>query len=91
MEVPNEYTGNPSHRPQGFESCTAEQRSGPADHHPAVDPVCGLPLDHGLRAILGERGGVYTCRSIYNCVEACPRGIDITKAINQVRQTLLFH
>lgn len=41
--------------------------------------------------ILGERGGVYTCRSIYNCVEACPRGIDITKAINEVRQTLLFH
>lgn len=41
--------------------------------------------------ILGERGGVYTCRSIYNCVEACPRGIDITQAINQVRQTLLFH
>ncbi len=41
--------------------------------------------------ILGERGGVFTCRSIYNCVEACPRGIDITKAINEVRQTLLFH
>jgi succinate dehydrogenase / fumarate reductase iron-sulfur subunit len=50
--------------------------------------------DHGTDErlnILGERGGVYTCRSIYNCVEACPRGIDITKAINQVRQTLLFH
>ena len=41
--------------------------------------------------ILGERGGVYTCHSIFNCVEACPRGIDIAKAINQVRQTLLFH
>lgn len=41
--------------------------------------------------ILGESGGVFDCRSIYNCVEACPRGIDITKAINQVRQTLLFH
>lgn len=41
--------------------------------------------------ILGEHGGVYTCRSIYNCVEACPRGIDVTKAINEVRQALLFH
>ena len=41
--------------------------------------------------ILGERGGVYTCHSIFNCVEACPRGIDIAKAINEVRQTLLFH
>lgn len=40
--------------------------------------------------ILGEQGGVFSCRSIYNCVEACPRGIDITKAINQVRQNLLF-
>jgi succinate dehydrogenase iron-sulfur subunit len=50
--------------------------------------------DHGTDErmnIMGERGGVYTCRSIYNCVEACPRGIDITKAINEVRQTLLFH
>lgn len=41
--------------------------------------------------ILGEHGGVYTCRSIYNCVEACPRGIDITQAINEVRQAVLFH
>ena len=41
--------------------------------------------------ILGERGGVFTCRSIYNCAQSCPRGIDIVKAINQVRQTLLFH
>lgn len=41
--------------------------------------------------IMGERGGVYTCHSIYNCVEACPRGIDIVQAINEVRQSLLFH
>jgi succinate dehydrogenase / fumarate reductase iron-sulfur subunit len=50
--------------------------------------------DHGTGErlnILGERGGVFTCRTIYNCVEACPRGIDITRAINEVRQTLLFH
>ena len=50
--------------------------------------------DHGTDErlnILGEHGGVFTCRSIYNCVEACPRGIDITKAINEVRQALLFH
>lgn len=41
--------------------------------------------------ILGERGGVFTCRSIYNCVQSCPREIDIVKAINEVRQALLFH
>lgn len=41
--------------------------------------------------ILGERGGVFTCRSIYNCAQSCPRGIDIVKAINEIRQALLFH
>lgn len=41
--------------------------------------------------ILGERGGVFTCRSIYNCAQSCPRDIDIVKAINEVRQALLFH
>jgi succinate dehydrogenase / fumarate reductase iron-sulfur subunit len=41
--------------------------------------------------ILGEKGGVFACHSIYNCAQACPRDIDIVKAINEVRQTLLFH
>ncbi len=40
--------------------------------------------------ILGEKGGVFTCRSIFNCTDACPRGIDVTKAINEVRQAVLF-
>lgn len=39
--------------------------------------------------ILGSDNGAFTCRSIYNCVEACPRGIDIVKAINEVRQAIL--
>ncbi len=42
-------------------------------------------------AILGDAGGVFTCRSIFNCVEACPRGIDITRAIYEVRQAMLFN
>lgn len=41
-------------------------------------------------AILSDNGGVFTCRSIFNCVQACPRGIDITKAIFEVRQAILF-
>ncbi len=41
-------------------------------------------------ALLADDGGVFTCRSIFNCVEACPRGIDITRAIYEVRQALLF-
>lgn len=41
-------------------------------------------------AVLSDAGGVFTCRSIFNCVDACPRGIDITKAIYEVRQAMLF-
>jgi len=41
-------------------------------------------------AILSDSGGVFTCRSIFNCVEACPRGIDVTRAIYEVRQAMLF-
>lgn len=41
-------------------------------------------------AILADSGGVFTCRSIFNCVEACPRGIDIPRAIYEVRQAMLF-
>lgn len=39
--------------------------------------------------LLGEINGVFTCRSIYNCSEACPRDIDVVKAINEVRQAVL--
>lgn len=42
-------------------------------------------------AVLSDAGGVFTCRSIFNCVEACPRGIDITRAIYEVRQAMLFN
>jgi succinate dehydrogenase / fumarate reductase, iron-sulfur subunit len=41
--------------------------------------------------LLGEAGGVFTCRSIYNCAEACPRGIDVVRAINEVRHAILVN
>jgi succinate dehydrogenase / fumarate reductase iron-sulfur subunit len=31
--------------------------------------------------ILNDREGVWRCRTIFNCTEACPREIRITKAI----------
>jgi len=34
--------------------------------------------------ILADRDGVWRCRTIFNCVDACPRGINITKAILEV-------
>jgi succinate dehydrogenase / fumarate reductase iron-sulfur subunit len=40
-------------------------------------------------AILAEGDGVWRCRTIYNCVQACPRDIDITRAIGEVKKALL--
>ncbi len=40
--------------------------------------------------LLNARTGVWRCRTIFNCVEACPRGIDVTRAIAEVKRALLF-
>jgi len=40
-------------------------------------------------AILAEGDGVWRCRTIYNCVEACPRDIDVTRAIGEVKKAIL--
>jgi succinate dehydrogenase / fumarate reductase, iron-sulfur subunit len=40
--------------------------------------------------ILSQRGGVYKCRTTFNCTDACPRGIEVTKAIQEVKQAALF-
>ena len=34
--------------------------------------------------ILSNEDGVWRCRTTFNCVDACPRGINITKAILEV-------
>jgi len=34
--------------------------------------------------ILADKDGVWRCRTIFNCVDACPRGINITRAILEV-------
>ncbi len=39
--------------------------------------------------IVAQYGGVFTCRTTFNCVDACPRGIQVTKAILELRQALL--
>ncbi len=38
--------------------------------------------------ILNDRDGVWRCRTAFNCTEACPRGILITKAIAEVKHAL---
>jgi succinate dehydrogenase iron-sulfur subunit len=34
---------------------------------------------------LAEPNGVWRCRTIYNCTPACPRGIQVTRAIGEVK------
>lgn len=41
-------------------------------------------------AILGASDGVWRCRTIFNCVEACPRDINVTRAIGEVKKALLY-
>ena len=39
--------------------------------------------------ILNQKSGVFKCRTAFNCSEACPRGIKITKAIGEVKTAIL--
>jgi succinate dehydrogenase / fumarate reductase, iron-sulfur subunit len=40
--------------------------------------------------ILSSKNGAYKCRTAFNCTAACPRGIKVTKAIQEVKQAALF-
>lgn len=41
-------------------------------------------------ALLGTREGVWRCRTIFNCTDACPRDIKVTQAIGEVKKALLL-
>lgn len=40
--------------------------------------------------VLNSLEGVWRCRTIFNCVDACPRGINVTRAIGEVKKALMF-
>jgi succinate dehydrogenase / fumarate reductase iron-sulfur subunit len=40
--------------------------------------------------ILSKKDGAYKCRTVFNCTEACPRGIKVTQAIQEVKRAALF-
>jgi succinate dehydrogenase / fumarate reductase iron-sulfur subunit len=40
--------------------------------------------------ILSEKTGVFRCRTTFNCTDACPRGIEVTRAIQEVKRRILF-
>jgi succinate dehydrogenase / fumarate reductase iron-sulfur subunit len=48
------------------------------------DEAAGERLD-----ILTERTGVWGCRTAFNCTDACPRGIKVTQAIQEVKRAAL--
>ncbi len=35
--------------------------------------------------VMADPNGVWRCRTIYNCTPACPRGIEVTRAIGEVK------
>jgi succinate dehydrogenase / fumarate reductase, iron-sulfur subunit len=39
--------------------------------------------------VLNDKEGVWRCRTTFNCTEACPRGIEVTTAIKEVKRALL--
>ncbi len=39
--------------------------------------------------ILADKDGVWRCRTIFNCTDACPRGIHITQAILEVSRAIV--
>jgi succinate dehydrogenase / fumarate reductase iron-sulfur subunit len=38
--------------------------------------------------ILNEQFGVYRCHTIFNCTDACPREIEVTRAIGEVKKAI---
>jgi succinate dehydrogenase / fumarate reductase iron-sulfur subunit len=47
--------------------------------------------DHGAAdrlRILNEQMGVWSCRTAFNCTNACPREIHVTRAIGEVKKAL---
>jgi succinate dehydrogenase / fumarate reductase iron-sulfur subunit len=39
--------------------------------------------------ILSKQSGVFRCRTVFNCTDACPRDIKVTEAIMQVQRAIM--
>lgn len=40
--------------------------------------------------ILADNTGVFRCKTTFNCTDACPRDIKVTKAVQDVKRAILF-
>ena len=45
---------------------------------------------HKRLEILSSREGAFRCRTTFNCTDACPRGIKVTEAIQEVKRAVLY-
>lgn len=41
-------------------------------------------------SILSDSTGAFRCRTIFNCTECCPRGIKVTKAIQEIKREIML-
>jgi succinate dehydrogenase / fumarate reductase iron-sulfur subunit len=39
--------------------------------------------------ILAQKEGAFRCRTTFNCTDACPRGIHVTRAVQEVKREIL--
>jgi succinate dehydrogenase/fumarate reductase iron-sulfur protein len=71
---------------------TSEDYLGPAAINKAMlrllDPRDGN-VDDRL-AVLNDETGVWRCHTQFNCVAACPKGINLTDSIMKMKRSLLF-
>jgi len=42
-------------------------------------------------SVLSEGEGVWRCRTVFNCTDACPRDIPVTKVIEQIKRVMLYN
>ncbi len=71
-----------------LEAMVAEQHQGAAG---SFYQRRGHPTIHAAEErleILADKDGVWRCRTIFNCTDACPRGIHITQAILEVSSAI---
>ena len=85
----NQHRGGRQQRDRDEEQ--AEDEQGDQDP-PVLVPADDGDADDGADErleILSDAGGVWRCRTIFNCTDACPRGINITRAILEVSSAIV--
>ena len=82
----------PRARPRARSSGATRATSGPAAIVNAHRFIFDSRDEAGRERlkILSEKTGVFRCRTTFNCTDACPRGIQVTKAIQEVKRSILF-